>query len=106
MSDKTKKLAELIRGRMGDELTFEIQPVDELEKTASGKTLIYNSQGLLYNFDIATGRSTVLNTDFANKNNNDHVLSFDGRQIAISHHAEETNGQPLIYTVPVTAVKQ
>ena len=70
--------------------------------TPDGKTLIYNSKGLLYNFDIATGRSTVLNTDFANKNNNDHVLSFDGRQIAISHHAEETNGQSLIYTLPVT----
>jgi TolB protein len=70
--------------------------------TQDGKTLIYNSSGKLYNFDLATGKSMELNTDFANKNNNDHVLSFDGKQIGISHHAEETNGQSAVYTVPVT----
>jgi TolB protein len=69
--------------------------------TPDGKTLIYNSAGLLYNFDIATEESSVLNTDFANKNNNDHVLTFDGKQIGISHHAEETGGGSLIYTLPI-----
>jgi Tol biopolymer transport system component/regulation of enolase protein 1 (concanavalin A-like superfamily) len=70
--------------------------------TPDGKTLIYNSKGLLYNFDIAAGKSTVLDTDFAIKNNNDHVLTFDGKQLAISHHAEESKGQSVVYTVPVT----
>ena len=70
--------------------------------TPDGKTLIYNSGGKLYNFDLAKRESTVLNTDFANKNNNDHVLTFDGRQIGISHHSEESNGQSVVYTVPVT----
>jgi regulation of enolase protein 1 (concanavalin A-like superfamily) len=70
--------------------------------TPDGKTLIYNSEGKLYNFDLATRNSTVLNTDFANKNNNDHVLTFDGTQIGISHHPEETNGQSVVYTLPVT----
>lgn len=69
--------------------------------TPDGKTLIYNSEGLLFNFDIASGETTVLNTDFANKNNNDHVLTFDGKQIGISHHASETNGGSLIYTLPI-----
>jgi len=70
--------------------------------TPDGKTLIYNESGKLYNFDIATREATVLNTDFANKNNNDHVLTFDGKQIGISHHEKESNGQSVIYTLPVT----
>jgi len=70
--------------------------------TPDGKTLIYNASGKLYNFDLATRESTVLNTDFAIKNNNDHVLTFDGKQIGISHHAEESNGQSVVYTLPVT----
>jgi Tol biopolymer transport system component len=57
--------------------------------TTDGKTLIYNSDGLLQQFDLATG------------NNNDHVISFDGKQMAISHHAEEDNRQSVIYTVPI-----
>ena len=69
--------------------------------TPDGKTLIYNSSGKLYNFDLASRITTVLNTDFAIKNNNDHVLSFDGKQIGISHHPEETKGQSVVYTVPI-----
>lgn len=69
--------------------------------TPDGKTLIYNASGKLYNFDLATGESKVLNTDFANQNNNDHVLTFDGEQIGISHHALEAEGQSVVYTLPV-----
>ena len=70
--------------------------------TPDGKTLIYNSEGRLYNFDVASRKSSVLNTDFADKNNNDHVLTFDGQQIGISHQPEETNGQSVVYTLPVS----
>jgi len=69
--------------------------------TPDGKTLVYNSEGLLYNFDIATGVSTVLNTEFADRNNNDHVISFDGKYMAISHHSEEDRGQSVLYTLPL-----
>jgi TolB protein len=65
-----------------------------------GKTLMVNSMGLLYNFNFNTRETTLINTDFAVKNNNDHVLSFDGKMVGISHHATETNGQSLIYTLP------
>ena len=69
--------------------------------TPNGKTLIYNASGKLYNFDLASRTSSVINTDFANKNNNDHVLTFDGQQLVISHH-EGTKKQSIVYTVPVT----
>ena len=69
--------------------------------TPDGQTLIYNSDGLLYEFDLAMGESKVLDTDFADRNNNDHVISFDGKQMAISHHTEEDNGQSVVYTLPL-----
>ncbi len=67
--------------------------------TVNGKELIYNAEGLLYNFDLKTNTPSVLNTDFAKRNNNDHVLSFDGKQIAISNHSEEDKGVSMVYTV-------
>lgn len=69
--------------------------------TPDGKKLIYNSEGLLYNFDLATGKPAILNTGFANQNNNDHVLSFDGKQIAISNHVGAKRISTL-FVLPVT----
>lgn len=57
--------------------------------TKDGKYLIYNSEGLLYKYDLQKNTNEKLNTGFANQNNNDHVLSFDGKQIAISNHVGE-----------------
>jgi Tol biopolymer transport system component len=42
-----------------------------------------------------------VNTGFASSNNNDHVLSFDGRTLAISHHSAEDHNASIVYTVPV-----
>jgi Tol biopolymer transport system component len=69
--------------------------------TPDGKTLIYNEAGKLVSFDLATKTQAVINTDFATKNNNDHVLTFDGQQIGISHHDPASKGQSAVYTVPV-----
>ena len=70
--------------------------------TPDGKTLIYNESGKLYNFDLASRTASVLNTGAAVKNNNDHVLTFDGKQIGISNQGTETKGQSAVYTLPVT----
>ena len=70
--------------------------------TPDGKALIYNSEGKLYRFDLQTNTPEVINTGFADENNNDHVLSFDGSQLGISHHAEENDGNSIIYTLPTT----
>ena len=69
--------------------------------TKDGNALIYNSAGLLYKLNIDAPTPTEISTGFANKNNNDHVLSFDGRQIGISHHSADDNGQSVVYTVPL-----
>ncbi|HLT80974.1 MAG TPA: hypothetical protein VKZ86_08080 [Cyclobacteriaceae bacterium] len=68
--------------------------------TPDNKYLIYNAQGLLYKYELATGKIVPLNTGFANQNNNDHVLSFDGKMLGISHHVGEKRTST-IFILPV-----
>jgi len=70
--------------------------------THDGRALIYAQEGRLYRFDLASRSAAAINTGFATRNNNDHVLSFDGRMLAISHHAVEDSGASIVYTVPTT----
>ena len=63
-----------------------------------GKFLTYNSEGRIYIFDLETKESTMVDTGFVNRCNNDHVLSPDGKSIAISHGTKEDH-QSRIYTV-------
>jgi TolB protein len=66
-----------------------------------GKALIYNSSGHLYRFDLSLRLPVLLNTDHATSNNNDHVVSFDGTMIGISHHSPDDGNKSMIYTLPV-----
>ena len=66
--------------------------------THDGKALIYAQEGKLHRFDLATRTPAVINTDFANRNNNDHVLSFDGKLMGISDQSAPP-GQSLVYVV-------
>jgi Tol biopolymer transport system component len=70
--------------------------------TTDGRALVYNSDGRLYRFDLASRDATLIDTGFATANNNDHVLSFDGRTLGISHHSADDGGRSVVYTVPVT----
>src|SRR6266478_8763398 len=69
--------------------------------TPDGKALIYNSGGRLYRFDLAKKTPVVIDTGFAISNNNDHVLSFGGKTIGISHHSKEDQNRSIIYTLSV-----
>ena len=68
--------------------------------TVDSKKLIYNSKGHLYQYELADGTITPLNTGFAIRNNNDHVLTFDGSLIGISHHNQEDDGTSALYYLP------
>jgi TolB protein len=70
--------------------------------THDGKALIYAQEGRLYRFDLSSHSPQVINTGFATRNNNDHVLSFDGRMMGISHHAVEDSGASIVYALPAT----
>ena len=69
--------------------------------TKDGRALIYNSEGRLYRFDLATGTSTLIDTGFAQLINNDHVLSFNGKLLGISSAFPNEAGVSIIYTLPV-----
>jgi TolB protein len=73
--------------------------------TPDNRSLLYNSKGLMYRFDLKKKTPTVINTDFANSNNNDHVLSFDGKMLGLSHHVKEEGNKSIVYTVPVKGGK-
>ncbi|RPH99044.1 MAG: hypothetical protein EHM72_12265 [Calditrichaeota bacterium] len=64
-----------------------------------GKTLIYNSNGLLYKIPIEGGMPEQIPTGFAFKINNDHGISPDGKQLVISDQTE--TGNSLIYLLPI-----
>jgi Tol biopolymer transport system component len=84
------------------------QPFEAPNWTPDGTALIYNRSGRaegwggLYRFDLATRQSTLIDTGVANRNNNDHVLSFDGTMLGISDQSQASGGRSTIYTVPVT----
>jgi len=69
--------------------------------TLDGKSLIFNRQGQLVNYDLATGNEATIDTGIANACNNDHVLSPCGTAIAVSHQTWE-DGQSRIYTLPLS----
>ena len=83
------------------------QPFEAPNWTADGGALIYNSSGRaegwggLYRFDLASRTSTLIDTGAANRNNNDHVLSFDGAMLGLSDQSPASGGRSTVYTVPV-----
>jgi TolB protein len=80
-------------------------PFEAPNWTPDGKALIYNTsgrgpgRGRLVRFDLATREPALIDTGFANRNNNDHVLSFDGKMLGISDQSTD-KGQSTIFTLP------
>ncbi len=84
------------------------QPFEAPNWMKDGRALIYNISGRaegwgrLCRFDLTTGQPSFINTDPNNRNNNDHVLSFDGTMLGISDQSESHGGQSAVFTVPVS----
>lgn len=70
--------------------------------TTDGTQLIYNSEGRLFNYNLNQKRITPLNTGAAINNNNDHILSFDGKLLGISNHNPNDNYTSTLYYLPTT----
>jgi TolB protein len=67
--------------------------------TRDGKNLVYNSRGHIYTYELANGEIKEIDTGFAIDCNNDHVLSPDNRQLAVSHFTNE-DAKSRIYILP------
>lgn len=65
-----------------------------------GSFLVYNSNGHIFRYDLATGESALIPTGVCTRCNNDHVLSRDGRWMAISAGTDE-DGWSKVWTVPI-----
>ena len=68
--------------------------------TPDGKFLVYNSGGLIYKISVQGGEPELINTGTINRCNNDHVLSFDGKLLAIS--ARGPAGSSQVFVLPIT----
>lgn len=67
-----------------------------------GKTLIYNSGGFIYKLPVAGGSPEKLNTGDVQRNNNDHVVSHNGKLLGISSFRRGMfAGGSTIYVLPI-----
>ena len=73
-----------------------------------GSHLLLNRDGKIYSKSLLRKEDfKELNTDFADRCNNDHGISPDGKWLAISHSpvVDSTNGKPVrksvVYVVPI-----
>lgn len=78
-------------------------PIEAPNWSWDGDYFIVNAGGLLYRIPVDGGEAKAIDTDFATSNNNDHGISPDGTQLAISHHlADRTPGEnSAIFILPV-----
>jgi TolB protein len=68
-----------------------------------GKKLLFNQGGNIYTIRIEGGTPQQLNTGNAKRNNNDHVISFDGKMLGISSHRDGmAGGGSTVYYLPLT----
>jgi TolB protein len=67
-----------------------------------GKDLIFNDdKGLINRFDLTAKSVSTINTATVTNNNNDHVISFDGKMLGLSSSVRSLGGS-IIYTVPLS----
>ncbi len=109
-----EKDRENVWDREGDESVLEVFDIDSGERkvlaefdcvieapnwSADGTYLTYNSNGRIYKYDLASGKSEEVKSGHVTNCNNDHVLAPDGSAIAVSHNVEE-DGLSRIYIIP------
>ena len=69
--------------------------------TKDGKYLVFNSNGRMFTYEMASGAVKEINTGFAIDCNNDHVLSPENTELAVSHFTNE-DATSRIYIVPMS----
>jgi Tol biopolymer transport system component len=68
-----------------------------------GKKILFNKGGSIYTIPVDGGTPEMLNTSNVKRNNNDHVISFDGKMLGISSHRDGmAGGGSTVYYLPIT----
>ena len=71
--------------------------------TPDGKSLVYNSSGLLYRIPVQGGEPEQIDTGTIRGCNNDHLISADGNLLAFS--ARGPAGSSQVFVLPFTGGK-
>ncbi len=90
----------------GDRRAIYVTPgrIEAPNWTRDGNWLIFNRGGHIERLPPAGGRPETIDTGFATRCNNDHVLSPDGTLLAISDSSQGDH-KSMIYIVPLTGGK-
>jgi Tol biopolymer transport system component len=64
------------------------------------KHLLFNRNGRIDKIPVTGGASQVLDTGFATRCNNDHLISPDGTELGVSDNSQEDH-KSLVYIVPI-----
>ena len=94
---------EVVPIETGDRRVIYIAP-DHFEApnwTRNGAAFIFNRNGRIERVPVAGGKPEVIDTGFAIRCNNDHGISPDGTQLAISDQSQEEH-RSLVYIVPLS----
>jgi TolB protein len=65
-----------------------------------GKTLLFNRNGRIEEIQVTGGAPVALDTGFATRSNNDHLISPDGMQLGVSDQSQEDH-KSLVYILPI-----
>jgi TolB protein len=68
--------------------------------TRDGVAFIFNREGRILRLPVTGGKPEIIDTGFATRCNNDHGISPDGTQLAISDQSQEEH-RSLVYIVPL-----
>lgn len=75
--------------------------IEAPEWNAHDDTIIFNSDGHIFSFDPRTRTEKMIDTGICDNCNNDHVLSPDGKMLAVSHMTFEGGYNSRVYTLPL-----
>ncbi len=68
--------------------------------TRDGSAFLFNQEGHIERLALGSDKAVQIDTGLANRCNNDHGISPDGTQLAISDNSQE-NHESLVYTLPI-----
>jgi len=69
--------------------------------TRDASAFLFNREGRMERLAVGSDKTTIIDTGFANRCNNDHGISPDSTQLAISDNSQGDH-QSLVYLVPIT----
>jgi TolB protein len=68
--------------------------------TRDGQSFLFNRGGRIERLPVTGGKPEIIDTGFATRCNNDHGISPDGTQLAISDNSQDKHDS-LVYVVPI-----